>query len=390
MKRSSYYKFLFCFAALFSACVGGSSGVYTGTNQLAVDPINNILFVAQPDGVLYTLSASDRESLPATSDQPFVSEDSNEEVSAFLPPVVTQMAAFANGTSTLLYVMGAYDDGVGNIVFNRIRVFSFDGSAIALASISPVILDDGDAAADETDNSFADMLVDQDNDLVFVTDATAGQLHVLNAATGVAARAPLTIVGRPQGMALDDNDNRLYVCNSSAVDAEQVITVVNLADFSTTTIDTDAPCYAIAVATGSSGTAMLIRRSDTPVVQIRKVDTTTYAASTAIDTTTTDFLSGTLSSGLGISSTINDMVLTRTADGALAGYLSEQDGNLEFITITSDASSYALETVSTAALNITEGDALVSSGVGDQVFFVAESGNLVIIDVATEEVDIDT
>lgn len=389
MKRLSIHTLSFIFATLFSACVGTNLGVYTGTNQVAVDTENDRLFVSQPDGVLYTLTASNRQSLPAGSDQPFVSEDLNATASELLPSIVTRMAAFANGTTTLLYAMGAYDDGSGSLVFNRIRVFSFDGASISEASISPVVLDDGDAAADETDNSFADMLIDQDNDLVFVTDATTGQLHVLNAATGAQALAPITIAGRPQGLALDGD--RLYVCNSSAVEAEQVITVINLVDFSTTTIDVDAPCNRIAVATSSaSGTAMLVRRSDTPVVLIRKVDTATYATSTAIDTTTTDFSSGTISSSLGISSTINDMVLVANTDGTLRGYLSEQDGNLEFITITSDATSYALETISTAALNITEGEALTAAGVGSQVFFVAESGNLVVIEVGSTDVDIDT
>lgn len=389
MKRSSIHKFFLIFAGLFSACVSSTSNVYTSTNQVAVDSANDRLFVSQPDGVLYTFVASSRQSLPSTSDQPFVSEDLNATVSALLPSIVTRMAAFTNDTATLLYVMGAYDDGSGSLFFNRIRVFSFDGTTISEAAISPVILDDGDDAADETNNSFADMLIDQDNDLVFVTDATAGQLHVLNAATGAQALAPVAIAGRPQGMALDNG--RLYICNSSAVEAEQVITVINLTDFLTTTIDVDAPCNRIAVATGSaSGTAMLIRRSDTPVVQIRKIDTTTYAASTAIDTTTSGFSSGTLSSALGISSTINDMILVAGADGTLYGYLSEQDGNLEFITITSDATSYALETISTAALNITEGEVLTSAGVGSQVFFVAESGNLVVIEVGSTDVDIDT
>jgi hypothetical protein len=84
------------------------------------------------------------------------------------------------------------------------------------------------------------------------------------------------------------------------------------------------------------------------------------------------------------------MILVAGADGTLYGYLSEQDGNLEFITITSDATSYALETISTAALNITEGEVLTSAGVGSQVFFVAESGNLVVIEVGSTDVDIDT
>jgi hypothetical protein len=84
------------------------------------------------------------------------------------------------------------------------------------------------------------------------------------------------------------------------------------------------------------------------------------------------------------------MVLSVNSSGALSGYLSEEDGNIEFVTIATDLSSYTIETLSAVAVNITLGEVFKSSsGVGTTAYFVAGSGYLVSIDVGSSDVDLD-
>lgn len=375
---------VFSIVSLAACGSSGSFGVYDNTNQLAVDATNDRLFLFEPQGTMFVLTASTRTPVGLT---PLVDpDDNNTATSALLPSVVTQAAVYANGAASRIFLLGSLSSG-GSLVTNLIRVLDFDGTSFTEASFSPIELSDADTTTDESDDSFADLVVDQANARVYVSDATQSEIFVLSATDGTQVAGPLPVAGEPQGMALDNG--RLYVCNTSTLAAEQVVTVFNVTDASSTAIDLDASCSSLSVASNATGTAMLVRRSDAPQVLIRSVDTTTYAASTAIATTTSGYNSGLLTSGAGISSGINDTVLSIDASGLLQGYLSEQDGNLEFVTITADLSSYASQTLSVAALNLASGAILSSGGVGTQAFFVAESGSLVSVVLGSTEPDLD-
>jgi hypothetical protein len=368
----------------FAACAGSNGfGIYDNPNQIAVDSVNDRLFLSQPGGELFAMVASTREPLAA---QPIVSEDENAAVSALLPQTAANFAAYANGSASRLFIMGAFSDA-GALITNRIRVLDFDGTSFAEATFSPIDISDGDATTDETDDSFADLVVDQGNSSVYVSDASAGLVFALSAIDGSALAAPITVAGEPQGMALDNG--RLYVCNSSDVAVEQVVTVFNVAGFAATVIDLDIPCDRIAVASNVNGTAMIAKNSARQQALIRSVDTTTYAASSAIAATTSGYAAGELSSGAGISSGLNDVTLSRDASENLQGYLSEEDGNVEFVTIVPDLSSYSAQTLSVAAINLGEGGVLASGGFGEDVFFSAESGALVTVPVGSIDVDLD-
>lgn len=387
MRIPKYRQSTLLLAALcgFSACAGtGGFGVYLNPNQIAVDSANDRLFLSQPGGELFALAASTREPL---GPQPFVDEeDNNTDISALLPEVVTNFGAYAEGSTTRLFVMGAFSDGAA-LVTNRIRVLDFDGTSFTEPAFSPIEISDGDDATDETDDSFADLVVDQANGAVYVTDASDSLLFAFNAGDGSLLSAPLAVAGEPRGLALDNG--RLYVCNSSAVEAEQLVTVVNTADFTVTAIDLDIPCDRVAAATNANGTVLIAKNSSRQQALIRAVDTTTYASSSAIAASTSGYSSGELVSGAGISSGVNDAVLSRDASENLQAYLSQDDGNLEFVTIAPDLSSYSSQTLSVAALSLGEGAVLTSGGFGTSSFFVAESGSLITVEAGSVEADLD-
>lgn len=360
----------------------GGSNDYNELNQIAVDTTNDRLFLSQSPGEMFVLTASTGESL--SDDEPFITENNDATTHALLPSVASHLGVYATGATSRLFIMGGFDDGAGTTVFNQILVLDFDGTSFAEAAFSPLAISDGDDATDETNNSFGDLLVDQTNGLVFVTDTGSGLLYVFNAADGTQAVAPMAIAGAPKGLALDNN--YLYVGNVSATADEDVITVINLTDYSTTQIDLDMACDQLSVLSSAAGTVLLAKDANTSEIYLQVVDTTTYAASTAIASVSSDYANGILTSEAGVESSIADLVLIEGTDGFVYGYLSELDGNIEFLTFAADLSSYSLETISTTVSNITYGVPVAGL---DIVYFITETGALLDIPVGEEDVNTD-
>ena len=385
MKKIFYLNSLVFVLFTLCHCSGGTTNIYANTTQVAVDSTNDRLFVAESSNSLFTLTASTKTALGG--DQPIVTSTVNNTIYDLLPSVITHITALAEDTTTRLFISGTFADDSGNLVSNRVRVIDFDGTTFTEADFSPVILSDGDGATDETDDSFSDMIADTTNNTIYITDTSTGLLLAINAADGTEFHTPLAIAGAPQGLAIDNN--YLYVCNTSTVTSEQLVTVVKIADFTTTTIDLDIPCRQIAAGTNASGTVLMVKNSSTQQVLIRLVDTATYAASTAVATTTTDFTNGELLAGFGISSGVNDIVLAKDSTGLLQAYLPQQDGNIEFITFTSDLTSFSAQTLAAVAQNIFSGAVLQNSdGTGATIFFPAESGYLIWVDVGSTSVEL--
>lgn len=359
-----------------------STGTFADSNLIAIDSTNNRLFVTQPRGELFLFSA---DTLTNVGDQPIVSEDTLASTNALLPQIITHIQALAVGATTRLFIHGVFTDAVGDLVTNRIRVLDFDGTSFTEAAFSPIILSDGDAATTDSDNSYADLLVDSQNGLIFVTDASQGWLHVLDVTDGSVVAGPIAIAGNPQGLSL--SDDHLYVCNSSTTAIQQLITVVNVTDFSTTAIDLDIPCHQISVASNASGTVLVAKHSASQQVLLTEVDTTTYATATAIVSATSGIANGTLTSGAGISSSV-EKLLTAINSDLIYGYATEQDGTVRSIAFAQDLSSFTLTDLPTTATDLTEAT-LYQSGGNDQIaYFVSQNGFVLSLTVGSTDIDI--
>lgn len=351
------------------------SGFFSQLTAIAVDSTNDRLFLSEPEKKLFAFTAS---TLTEIGDQPIITSDRNASLQSLLPLVVSKMVAFSTGTTSRLFFMGTFADGSGNLVRNRIRVIDFDGTSFSEATFSPIVLSDGDDTTTETENSFADLLIDQDGGYLFITDASGSLLYVLNATDGSTVMNPITILGAPQGMSLDNE--RLYVCNSSTTDTEQVITVMNVSDFTTTTIDLDIPCRLISVQSNSSGTILATKHASTQQVLLRQVDTTSFATSAEIPSATSGIANGSLSANAGISSSV-ESILSVLKDDIIYTYTAEQDGTVQKTTYTSDLASFSTEALTSTATNPSEGGRLTnSSGQTSVVFFSANSGDLLSLD----------
>ncbi|MDO8520347.1 MAG: hypothetical protein Q7T11_09355 [Deltaproteobacteria bacterium] len=348
---------------------------------VAVDSTNDRLFVLEKEGVLSILTASDREEI---GDQPFVDKDHEETIHDLLPSSPIHLDVVASGSTSRLFITGSEQDSDGNAVFNQILALDFDGTTLSAASFSPIAFSDGDDATTESDNMPGGLLADSDNDRLYVTDATGGRLYIFSTETGAEAAASLAIAGNPNRMGLADG--RLYVANATDTDADQVVTVVNTTDFSTTTIDLDAATDGIAAASNASGTVILARQANGRGVLIRTVDTTTFASVSAVPVSDSSAESGQLTSGAGISSLAGDVLLAES-DGVLFGYAPQTDGKITRIDFAADLSSFTAETLSTATKILAGGD-LYSSGGDDITLFMAArgTGDLVFTDIGSEEV----
>jgi hypothetical protein len=390
---NSFRILLFVFAmAFFSACgSGSSSGDFLDPSALAVDSTNDRLFAVQQRGELLAFEASSLDDL--TDQQPAIADDGDDDIdtedalSQALPQLVSQLGVFASGTTSRIFLLGMETTSAFEVVFNQIQVLDFDGTSFSEASFSPISLDDQNGIVDdEIDNALSDLVVDQTHAQIYVTDATAGLLYIYSAVDGTAVQAPLAIGGIPRGMSLDGNN--LYICNSSADAAEQVVSVINVTDFSENEINLAVPCDEIAVAHNDNGTLLIAKNSDTNAVLIQLLDTATFAVTPLPSADTTVAADGELVSGSGISSTIGDIVIAKETDGVLSVYLSEVDGNVEFLSIPADLSSFTLTTAATLFLDANDGAIyLDTDGTALSVFFITGSGALLQIDVGTDNVD---
>lgn len=369
----------------FSACSSSDGyGTFLSANLVSVDSVNDRVFILQNQGTLFALTASTQQ---AIGTQPLVDEE-DEDLFDLIPSSVSSMVATNNSSSSSLFLHGTIPDESGALVSNQIRVLNFDGSAFSEASFSPITLTNGDATADESDNSFSDMVIDSDNNVLYITDSTAGLLYGINVTDGTQTMTPVTIAGTPQGLSYDNG--HLYVCNTSSTEAEQVVTVFDVTDFTTpTTIDLDTPCRDLQAISNSNGTVLLVKSSNTQGLFIHAVDTTTFASSTAISSATGTIPSGKLIAGSGITSTIRTISAALDASNQIFAYLGEQDGNIQFISFSVDLSFFTHETLSTSVTSFSDQAALTnSSGIASLLFMAAESGAMAAITPGTTEIEL--
>ncbi|MBI2339664.1 MAG: hypothetical protein HYU99_04770 [Deltaproteobacteria bacterium] len=380
-------RFFFVFLFLVGVAACGSSGeesIFTDPLLTAIDSTNDRLFVAEAGGVLFAFTAS---TIDEIGDQPIVEDDDDDAIHNLLPVSPTQMAAIDVDGVSRLFITGVQADDDDDNVTNRILVLDFDGATFAEASFSPIIVGDGDDTTDDSANLLGGLAVDETNGRLYVTDATTGRLSIFSTADGTETAPAIAVDGTPNRMSLDGN--RLYIANTIDTADDQVITVVNTDDLTTTEIDLDIPTNDISVESNDSGTVLLAKHSTVQQVLVRTVDTTTYAASTAIPVGDDSAVDGEINSGNGISAAVGGVVLTKDSAGTLYGYVPQADGIVELLTIASNLSSFTATALETLA-EILEAPVVMtdSSENGVIVYIPASgSGDLVFTDVASDELD---
>lgn len=369
---------------VFSGCTDGDSvGFFRDPSSVAIDSTNNRLFVVQARGEMLVFEASSQEEI---GDQPAIQEEETPELHALMPLITQKMVVFSTGTTSRLFIMGTFQNEEGDFVQNRVRVLDFNGTSFSEPSFSPLIITDADDTTQESQNSFSTMLIDQETGSLYIADATAALIYEFDAATGAQSTAPVSVFDQPQALALDGD--KLYVCYSSSEEAEQVVHVFNKNDLSSfSTIDTNAPCRDLSVASNASATVLVFQHYLEQEIQILSVDTTTFAAASLIPAADVAFEDGKLLPNQGISSVILSFVVGES-DGELFAYLGEQDGNVRFISFNDTVTEFTHEVVATTGTGILSADVLLANDSVENAFFVASSGSLLTVDFGTNLVDL--
>lgn len=380
--------FFLCFAVVFlaNACTsGGGAGDFLNTKALAVDSVNDRAFFIEANQQIFVRNAAANSSL---GDQPVIDEDreADDDLLELVPELVSHAVAYPSGSDTNLFLLGSNTDAEGVTTLNVISVLQFDGDEFSEGVFSPVALDDGDAATDESDDSFSAMVADVANEQIFVADFTTAQIFVLDATTGENKFAPIAVQAEPIALSLDGDS--LYVCHADDTLNEHV-TVINTTDYTEQTFTINAPCQNITVASNANGTVLAVKRDDAAVVDLYVVDTDDFSL-TPIPTDEEDFTDGQLVSGFGFTSTISAMLLTQGTDGKIYGYFAEQDGNVQVVTVEADLSEFSHQTISTSALNYLSGAAYVNDvGEAPRVYFIGEAGFVLSVENTNGDLDAD-
>lgn len=379
-----YFSFLFLF--FFISCGSGTTDSILGSPLwVAVDSTNDRLFVLEKESVFFAFTASTQETL---GDQPLVDDETETTIHTLLPSAPTGMVVTDVSGISRLFITGAQDDENGNALLNDVLVLDFDGTTITEASFSPIVVEDDDATTDDTDDILGGLKVDADNNRLYVTNATTGSLFTYSLIDGSIGATTLAIAGAPNKMSLDGN--RLYVANSTDTSADQLITVVNTDDFTTTTVDLGIPTDDISVLSNNTGTVLLAKHSGEQLVMVMSVDTGTFADALAISNGDETVSDGAISPTAGITSAVGSVLLAKDSEEAFYGYAPQADGNIEILTIESDLSSFTGSANETSTSLLKGMDVLVdSSGVGEIVYMAASgTSDVLFVEVGSTDLDV--
>ena len=381
---SSFLKnFCFCcVVACVAACGGGTSSDFDNPTALAIDSINDRVFVFESNQNIHVRTASTNKKLP---DQPVLNsdDDADADLLDLVPQLTTQAVAYADGDETRLFLLGAHSSSSGTVL-NQMTVLDFDGEDLSEAAFSPVTLTDGDEATDETQAVFVKMILDQDAGLIYILNSTTAEIFTIDATTGEAVGTPIAVAAEPVDMAL--LGTQLFVCHADA-DLADSVTVVNTDDDSLQTVTLGSPCQKIAVAQNDNGTVLAVRSASAQTVFLNHFNSDDLSL-TPIATDEEGFTDGQLLSGAGITSSVSALVLTANADATISGYFAELDGNVEFVTIAADLSEFSHEKFSTTAINYSDGAALLNDdGESSHVYFIADTGFLLSLENQDGDLD---
>lgn len=367
--------------------------LYDSPQIVAVDSSNNRLFILESDRTFWIKKASDRTDIGA---QPILVEGRGDTEDLFdsLPNTANHMAVMAvNGTSRI-FISGTQRNNNGDLVFNQILVFNFNGTTLTEASFSPIVTEDNSDDTTDSSHTIGGLAVNEANSQLYVTinendDDTVNQrLFVYDATDGTESQE-IEIAGSPNKMALDNN--RLYVANSNS--NQSSISVFNANDFNEapTSIDLSQAIDDISVISNSNGTVLAAKQANDQRVFIRTVDTNTFDDSTAISAGNNTIEDGELDEDRGLNSVVSSVLLTKNSNGQVFAYVPQVDGHIALVTILSDLSSMTSEDIETFA-RVFENVAVYTndSGNGLQIFSPASAtGDLLFADVGEDAVGLD-
>ncbi len=354
---------------LFASCSSnkGAPNILLYPKAVSIDATTNRLFVV--DAQDNNLSLID-----LTENKIVGGEVLLDEESALTLPQLPQdlVAVNLDADTTRLFTIGN-----GPSPRNQIVVFDYDSTnGLQAAAISPVIV--GDLSTD-ADDLLSGLAYDATTSTLFVSNHSDDVVRAYDVTTGTEkSGSPISVNSQPSKMGVDSTSRRLFVSSLG----ENSVSVIDLDDLTLAadSVDVGSPSVSVAAATNDQGTVLFVVNPIDNEVRVIHPDLADLTLSSAIGSPITPPAAGVADSAsnllTGAATQIKASVL---ADGTMVGALTQSTGDLGFVNVSADLSSFTQSHVSVLngqgafALDILNDD----SGNGSVVYFAAPGGSAV-------------
>ncbi len=330
MNATKHFKnfFFFFFLLLFAACSSKNTvpNVLVAPFVLSVNNPNSLVVTADIQN--NNLSLISLTSNSVIGGGPIITSSS----SIILPTLPQDLATFniGNGITRIFIV------GTGTSPSNTIVVLDYNPTTgIALSPISPITVGSGSS------DILLGLAVNSTLGVVYVSDNTASVIHAYNANTGAEeSNSPISVQASPGKMHWNSVTNQLIVSSLTT----NSISLIDTTDLSQAiqTLDVGGFTSSVASATNSSGTALFVIEPQTNEVLVYNLNTSNPSASTQIGTTITPPPLGTsITTSDVLSGAATIMTAGPLASGMLGGFFTQSTGDMGWVNVASDLSSYS-------------------------------------------------
>jgi hypothetical protein len=305
----------------------------------------------------------------------------NKNSTIRLPDLPQGIAAVNLGNDvTRVFIIGN-----GPAPRNRILVLDYDSVAgLQIAPISPIIVG-ADDANDQPD-LLGGLTLDETHGTLFVSNSSDGLVRAYDVTTGTEkAGSPLTVGPQPSKMGLDPTVNLLCVSSLGGT----AVSVIHTDDLTipVSSFDTGLQTGSVAAATNAAGTVLFAVSPVDNEIRVFLLNIADPATSTPIGSPITAPAVGQPDTPQNLlTGAAAQAAAAPLADGRIAGLITQSTGDLGFIDVAADLSSFA--TGRTTVLNGqgAEGIAIFkdSAGNGIRAYFAAPGGSTVsFVDITT-------
>ncbi|MFO1463471.1 MAG: hypothetical protein U1F66_06810 [bacterium] len=336
------------FAALCSALVAFSLACTSGKKPdaldfpsiVAIDSTLNRVFVIdnQQNGLNLIDPTTDKAVLFGKNDESLLNNEDPQLLPQF--PNNGAVVSLAGGVSRLFVIGGA-----GATPGNQIVVLDYDDTnLIRNAPFTPI------SVAGNPSDSLVGIAVAPDLGLVFVSNATSGQVHAYNVNTGAeVANSPIAVGGIPGRMNYDP-DSGLLAVSDAANTTVSLIDASNLAG-GAQTVDVGVLTRDAALASNANGTVLFVSGSQVNTARVFLLDLSNLANSTEIFQLNPNSPTQPIPDPNFVPGTINFVKAANLSDGRMAGFYTQSTGDLLELDLTNNLSTLTPAITSVGAIS---------------------------------------
>lgn len=332
--------------------------VFVIDNQLnglnLVDALNNSVFEVGPDQGL--LTSEDPQLLPSFP---------NDGVAIDMPGGVSRIFVIGGNTGPL----------------NQIAVLDYDSSnGLNLAPISPI------AVPGSSTDTLAGIALNPLQGLVYVTNATTGQVYAFDVQTGLEdPDSPVPLSGIPGQLSFDPVTGLLAVSNAG----NDQVSFINTLDLTgpIQTLDVGVLTRDVALASNGFGTVLFLDGSQDNSAQVYVLNLADLASSPMIFEVSPPLPTDPFPDPNLLSGTLNQVVAGNLSNGQMAGYFTQSSGDLLALNLNQDLTVLTPAIVTVGAVT-GEGIDLFLDGSGQAVtvFYASPGvGTLTVVDPLTNQ-----